>query len=74
MDRVQRTIKNMQKSKSTFCISTWRQGCVQVKANILQCRDPPVQVQVNILQRSIKAASKIMLGSQKNILILEAVL
>ena len=33
-----------------------------------------MQVQVNILQRSIKAASKIMLGSQKNILILEAVL
>ena len=32
---LQRTIKNMPKSKSTFCIFTWRQGYMQVKANIL---------------------------------------
>ena len=68
VDSLQRTIKNMQKSKSTFCMLTRRQGCVQVKANILQCRGPPVQVQVNILQRSIKAASKIMFGLQTKIL------
>jgi len=35
---------------------------MQVKANILYNVETPMQVQVNILQRSIKAAFKIMLG------------
>ena len=38
---LQRTIKNMQKSKSTFCIFTGRQGYMQIKANILYNIDTP---------------------------------
>ena len=57
VDSLQRSIKNMQVNILFIYMAE------ATEANILQCRGPLVQVQVNILQRSsIKAAPKIMLG------------